>query len=151
MFAFRISWHKLLHAGHLASFTTTMQSCDCNNSHMMSHLIFCVGETVQTWNEDGGESRGYRLSDSWCQIPCSTIHFAAPVTSARRTLITRPRHEERTYLSTSIRMAFQQGNGPRTAEILVIHMMSRQTLLSFCKQPWNSQAAATSLSWESSG
>lgn len=58
MFAFRISWHKLLYPGYLASFTATMQICDWKNSHMMFYLIFCVGKTVQMWNEGGGRAKG---------------------------------------------------------------------------------------------
>lgn len=65
------------------------------------------------------------LCASWSPIPCLTIHLVTHVTSERRAPITRPRYKERTYLSTSNRMAFQQRNGPSTAEILVIHMISK--------------------------
>lgn len=119
MFVFSISWHKLLYTGHLASFTTTVQICDWNNSHMMFYLIFCAGETVQTWNEGDRQSQGYHCPTAGVPNPLSVIHFVARVISARRTPITRPRYKERTYLSTSLRMGFQQRSGPRTTEILV--------------------------------
>lgn len=150
MFAFKVSRHKLLYTGYLASFTTTMQICDW--SYCSSYILFdfLCGKESKCGMKLVGRAKGTTVRQLVSQIPCSTTHFVTRVTSERRIPITRPIYKERTYLSTSIRMAFQQRNGPRTAEILVIHMMSRQTLLWFCKQPWNSQAAATSLSWESS-
>lgn len=139
---------RRLWAGHLASFTITMEICDWNSCQILNLIWLSVWERLlQTWTGGGGEQP--QVLVIWqlaCQTPCRTTHLP-DMQPLREGPSLDPDIKRGDTLSKFIRTGFQKRNSKRTAEILVICIMSKQTSypLWFCKEPCNAQDTVTEI------
>lgn len=147
MFALRIYWQKILLSRSLSFFHYYNANLWLEQQpNYKSQLTFCVGDT--TPNVD------WRW---WGAINCSTyMTTSMPNSIQNYSPFDTGNLGEKDYHSlepdiksghtfqNSLGLVFRREMAQGTAEILAICITSRQTtLLSFCKQPCNSQEAAT--------